>query len=304
MYDASDPRASLAQSAKVKPTGPFAEPQVALFPAMPSPDSGKGDAAKFLRSQNIVVKNIEITGDAEFTRLGQVDEYVALSLDPELHFTVSANGQVEEFDGYTLAIIPPGDSTIKVTGSGMLTLLYTTKSDDLAQLCPNNATYAGENKFVPPFQAWPDPVGGYRIRVYSLDIPAEQGRFGRIFRCTTMMVNVLDPRHGPRDRTKISPHHHDDFEQISLALKGDFTHLIRVPWTPNMDHWRSDVQIVCPAPSACVIPPPLIHTSLSTGADENQLIDIFSPPRVDFSIKPGWVLNADEYPMPQKDTNS
>ena len=42
----------------------------------------------------------------------------------------------------------------------------------------------------------------------------------------------------------------------------------------------------------------VIHTSQGIAGEGMRLIDVFAPPRVDFSRQDGWVLNADEYPMP------
>ena len=52
------------------------------------------------------------------------------------------------------------------------------------------------------------------------------------------------------------------------------------------------------SPSVTVIPAQVIHTS-TWGEGDSQLVDIFAPPRVDFSLKPGWVRNDAEYPMPK-----
>ena len=74
-------------------------------------------------------------------------------------------------------------------------------------------------------------------------------------------------------------------------------HHMRWPWTPDMTAWKEDHHAEMASPSVLVIPPKVIHTSRNING-AGWLIDIFSPPRLDFSAKPGLVCNADEYPLP------
>ncbi|MEU0135824.1 hypothetical protein ABZ172_17615 [Streptomyces sp. NPDC006296] len=81
-------------------------------------------------------------------------------------------------------------------------------------------------------------------------------------------------------------------------MAGRFEHHIRTPWTTDMDQWRPDEHREIGSPSVAVIPPPTVHTTRACGEERNELIDVFSPPRADFSARAGWVLNADDYPAP------
>ncbi|MCZ8256494.1 MAG: hypothetical protein O9327_12615, partial [Polaromonas sp.] len=191
-------------------------------------------------------------------------------------------------------------STIEVKSDGHFFILYTTESKDIAAKAANAAAYEAPRHHVAPLVPWPDPIGGPKIRRYSMEVANEPGRFGRIWRCTTFMVNLFVET-APRDIEKVSPHYHDDFEQGSLLMSGTMSHHIRWPWTTNMRNWLPDEHMDCSSPSIAVIPPPAIHTSNGTGTELRLLVDVFCPPRVDFSQKLGWVLNADEYPMPAQE---
>jgi hypothetical protein len=83
------------------------------------------------------------------------------------------------------------------------------------------------------------------------------------------------------------------------VLHGEYIHHLRWPWTTDLREWRDDEHEHVAAPSLTVIPPPTVHTSQSLAEGLNQLIDIFGPPRRDFSLQEGWVLNAADYPMPE-----
>jgi hypothetical protein len=298
MFDARDPRSSLAVAAPPAGAGVAAAADYVEFHKLPPQEADATCRTWLARGQNFVLAYSEAEAGATLSRSAQAGEYVLLLPDAVSSVQISTPDERVSVHGQSLVIVPPGESTISVAAGGRLVRVFTDRAKDLLPRCSNSASYAEPHPHVAPLQPWPDPVGGSRIRPYSLDVPRQEGRFGRIWRCTTIMVNWGEPRPGPRDVKKMSPHAHPDFEQCSLVLEGEFIHHLRWPWTTDLHEWRPDDHVRVGNPSMTVIPPTSIHTSHAMAAGDNLLIDIFCPPRVDFSEKPGWVLNADEYPMP------
>ena len=298
MSQNDDPRTRLATYAKTKSGGNVPAELATFYDTEPQENDG-GSKSWYVRGQNLIVVYTEAAPGAVLSREGQVDEYVVLLEHAETSADISWNDEKKSVAGHSIVMVPPGDSSIKLPNGGRVTRLFTSKSDDLAAKCPNAASFETPKPNHAPFEYWPDPVGGWKIRDYSLDVKVPEGGFARMFRCTTFMVNVFAVFNEPRDTKRMSPHSHDDFEQCSLALQGDWVHSLRWDWGTDLSNWMEDEHIKVGAPSVCVIPAGTIHASRWTSNDKNQLVDIFSPPRVDFSKIDGWVLNADEYPMPE-----
>jgi hypothetical protein len=309
-YDVTDLRSQLGSatgtSGAAGPTGVVWPPQFFSFPTMtPTETSAAGSVTWLVRSQNCCVAFSQMRAGDQLTRLAQPDEYVVLSTEDDAQVSVSWSGPAGtsgvggELRSAGLIVVPPGDSTVTVHTACAVSRVFSCQSTDLLARCANAAEYAMADPNVAPYMPWPDPPTGRRVRVYAMaDVPTDASRFGRIFRCSTIMVNIFEIDPAPRDPAKLSPHHHDDFEQVSLTVAGDYVHHIRTPWSVDIAHWRDDAHEFVPSPAVTIIPPPTVHTSQSVHHLPHQLIDIFCPPRRDFSAKPGWVLNADEYPMP------
>jgi hypothetical protein len=297
MADNSDPRHKLATYANTTGEG-NSSPELATFYDSEPQESENGTKSWYVRGQNFVLVMTEAAPGATLTRLGQVDEYVVILEHESTPADVTWEGQQESIPGYSIVMIPPGDSSVHLPNGGRVTRLFTSKSVDLVAKCPNAVSYLTPKPHVAPYVAWPDPVGGWKIRSYSFNVPPAPGGFAKMYRSTNFMINLFQEFVGPRDPLRMSPHSHDDFEQCSFALQGEWVHSLRWAWGTNLNEWREDEHVACSAPSVLVIPATTIHSSRWISEGKNQLVDIFSPPRVDFSKIEGWVLNSDDYPMP------
>ncbi|MGC5562063.1 hypothetical protein ACPYPG_04365 [Streptomyces sp. FR-108] len=302
VYATDDPRSTLTPVSTSPPDhdASIAAAQYLDLGRLLSPDAAtSAGRTVVVRAQNVVLAHTAARAGDDLDN-GTLDgELAVVVTDDSPAFTVRLDGEDHLIDEPGLVVVPPGASRLAVHGDGPLVRLFEAGEPAWRERAVNAGAYALDHPRVTLLRRWPEPAGGRAVRFYRLaGVPDEPGRFGRIFRTRSFMVNFLPPQEGPRDPRRLSPHTHDDFEQLSLAVRGTYVHHIRTPWLNDSTGWRDDEHVTLGSPSLAIIPPPSVHTSAAVDPGVNQLIDIFSPPRADFSAKPGWVLNADDYPAP------
>lgn len=222
-----------------------------------------------------------------------VDEQFVYALEGGVR--IVAGDENEALNAEDLAIIPPGKWTIYFDRPGYIYQLITS-DESLAKNAFNAEVYADAASEVLPVEPLPEPVGGYRLRRYSTLDAYARGGLVHAFRTRKLMIVPYDRFLEPRDETTLTPHSHSGFEQGSLGLEGEWIHHLRVPWTANKQDWKPDTHLQVGSPSVLIIPAGVIHTSQGIAGEGMRLIDVFSPPRMDFSER-GWVDNADDYPL-------
>ncbi len=301
MYPPNDPRRTLAAVA-ADPIFPLRRPQFIEFDSTrPSNATAAGSLTWFVRSENLVIAFTKAkTGDV-FDCSSDIDEVaVLLPGDQQSASSVStATGKSSKSEAVlgpsSFTVFPAGIASVRSTNDGIVVRIFAARSTGFAERCLNAETYASVDPNVPTFAPWDDACTALEPVTYDYGaVRPSPGRFGRIFRTDSSMVNVFYPESGPRDPSSLSPHSHADFDQVSLQLDGEYIHHVRAPWGPDSREWQDDVHRRCTGPAIAIFPPPLIHTSQAIENQRHQLIDIFGPPRADFAGRDGWLLNASE----------
>lgn len=260
--------------------------------------SAGGSRTWSVRGRNFVVAVTELAVGDRLTEHDLPDEHVLLVQDGGAVVVEHGGRTPVPVSGTALVVVPAGTSSLRATSPTTVARVFTARCEEQVARALNH-----DAEVDPRTAPLPEPTaaGVEEVRVHLMGkVPEQEGRLGRIFRTASLMVNWFPVQQGPRDTERLSPHSHEDFEQMSVTLVGDYAHHLRVPWTPRMSRWREDRDARVASPSMTLIPPTVVHTTRALGAGPHTLVDVFAPPREDF-LANGWVLNAGEYADEHRD---
>jgi hypothetical protein len=257
-----------------------------------------GTPRQSVRSQNFTIEWIEAIAGQDPLEVSSPVETMLILLDTGA--SIAGEGSTVRAPRRSVVVLPAGSFRLDFDRAGRACVISTERNGSVGTPL-NAASYSPPNPQVAAVgPAWPRTGDPRKIQVFDVDrvqAPADNPRI-KMFQSATISINWVDYQ-GPRDRTRLSPHSHKDFEQASLAAAGEFVHHLRVDWSKNANDWREDEHRLAPSPSVLVIPPHVIHTTEGVGPGHHLLIDVFAPPRRDFIAK-GWVANSAEYSDPSK----
>ncbi len=297
MFDTTDPRANLPSTATTSlPEGVDLIQSFEMGALAPDLHDSPGPRRWSVRGATFVVtySAAEAAEEEQWADVG--DESILVVADPEAHLVVTTPAETITIREPSVVILPPGDHSVTAHSASTYVRVVPDHGQDGVPTPRNKDFYATVRPEIDRLPAPQPELSSGRAAVHPLSaLVPEPGRFGRIFRSHSLMVNLLEPEDGPRDPDKLSPHLHETFEQCSVTLHGDYTHHLRVPWTPKMSQWRPDEHLVCTSPSITIIPPGMIHTTGGIGDGHHLMMDVFAPPRADFLAMDGWVVNAADY---------
>jgi mannose-6-phosphate isomerase-like protein (cupin superfamily) len=262
----------------------------------PAHESEGSASTWWVRAANMVTGYSQVAAGSVLERADNADEYFVWALFTPCR--VTAGGQTVNVPAGSVVVVPPGPSAVSFAEAGSVWRGFTALNGDLAAVAPGSGQYPGRPAGVAPVQAWPMPAGGYRIRVYRLDDTPAGKPHCYVHR--TAMTNFTWPVPvKPRRLDAMSPHTHEDFEQVSIIHSGTMVHHMRRAWSRDLTQWLPDEHVILTAPAVAISKPPDIHTTQAVTAGEPVgLIDFFAPVRWDFSTIDGMVINQAEYPMP------
>lgn len=245
------------------------------------------------RGQNFFVQWLQ-GGDVPFT--AQSAHEMLLLLPDEGAEVRIGRASAQIVPGRSVCVLPAGNVTVRPAPQGRAVLIASSRKDLASSVAVNDADYSTPDARLAGSDAgYRRTRGAGELQVIAVDdirAPADKPRL-KMLQSDTLSINWVEYM-GPRDRSKLSPHSHTNFEQGSLAIEGDFIHHLRVQWGPDANQWREDQHLEAGPASMISIPVQLVHTTEGVGAGRHLLIDVFSPPREDF-IQKGWVANSGDY---------
>jgi hypothetical protein len=257
------------------------------------PERSAGQEHLYARGQHFVLVYSRVDAGVTLeSDTGEYEHFVLLQDGGEIEVTSSAGSAVVATRA--AVIVPPGRSTVAVHKPSVLVRVFAPPTPELLSKCVNQAYYAEANTDVAPFSLWPEPVDGYKLRVYDFDnVPGAD-----FIRSRNIAVQWAPYREAQNGVFGGMPHSHETFEHTLLCMSGGYILHMRYPWGKERADWREDEHVPIGTPSLVVVPPRVTHLPEAAGA-RNSMLDISAPPRADLMTGlPNFAESVRLYPFP------